>query len=318
MKQLKIDALLLTFITLLMTGCEPSDPPQALGTLERDRVLLRATAAELITSLPKKEGSMVEQGELLLQLDPRKQATRVAIAKADLEQAQAYLLRLTNGERPEDIASAQANVARTTAAMVQAEKSYQRIKSLKKQNLVSQSDLDDATANRDRTRAEHKAANESLAKLIVGVRQEDITQAQAALDAARAKLELEQQTLSDLSITATRSGRLESLPFNLGERVPINAVVVAIQADDAPYARVYIPEAKVARVAIGQQLNVYIDGVEKPLKGKLRWLSKEPAFTPYYALNQQDRSRLVYLAELDLGLDAAALPTGIPAQVELP
>ncbi|MCG9695514.1 HlyD family efflux transporter periplasmic adaptor subunit [Shewanella sp. Isolate11] len=314
-----INSVLLFFVcTLSISACQPEVTNQALGTLERDRVLLRATAGELITQLPKKEGSHVEQGELLLQLDNRKQSSRVAIAKADLAQAQAYLLRLTNGERPEDIASAQANVQRSTAAMVQAEKAYQRINSLKKQNLVSQSDLDDAIANRDRTIAEHNAANESLAKLIVGVRQEDITQAQASLDAAKAKLALEQQTLDDLSIIATRSGRLDSLPFNLGERVPTNAVVVVIQADNAPYARVYIPEPYVAKLAIGQQLKVYVDGVDKAFVGQLRWLSKEPAFTPYYALNQQDRSRLVYLAEFDLEKGAAQLATGLPAQVELP
>ncbi len=311
-------SVLLSLLTIFISACQPQASNQALGTLERDRVLLRATAAELITELPKKEGTEVKQGELLLQLDTRKQNSKVAIAKADLAQAQAYLLRLTNGERPEDIASAQANVQRTTAAMVQAEKAYRRINSLKKQGLVSQSELDDAVANRDRTIAEHNSANESLSKLIVGVRQEDITQAQAAFDAAQAKLALEQQTLEDLSIIATRSGRLDSLPFNLGERVPDNAIVASIQADNAPYARVYIPEPYMAKLKIGQQLNVHVDGIDNAFIGTLRWLSKESAFTPYYALNQQDRSRLVYLAEFDLDDKAADLATGLPIQVELP
>ncbi len=308
----------LLFFIVFLSACQPQSNSQALGTLERDRILLRATAAELITLQPQKEGAYVKQGELLLQLDPQKQTSKVTIAKADLAQAQAYLLRLTNGERPEDIASAAANERRTAAAMVQAEKAYQRINSLKKQSLVSQSDLDDAIANRDRTIADHSAASESLAKLVVGVRQEDIMQAQAALDAAQAKLALEQQTLNDLSIIATRSGRLDSLPFNLGERVPDNAIVASIQADNAPYARVYIPEPYMAKLTIGQQLDVYVDGVETAFTGQLRWLSKVPAFTPYYALNQQDRSRLVYLAEFDLDDTAADLATGLPIQVELP
>ncbi|WP_428612595.1 HlyD family secretion protein [Shewanella sp.] len=305
-------------LLLLLSGCNGAEPPQALGTLERDRVLLRATTSEIITAQPKREGSLVEAGELLLQFDTRKQTARVASAQAQWHKAQAYLLRLTNGERPEDIASAQANLERTTAAMVQAEKAYRRIAKLKQQNLVSQSELDQAIASRDQTIAEHDAANEALSKLIVGVRQEDIQQAQAALDAAAAELDLAQQLLEDLSITATRSGRLDSLPFNIGERVPANAVVVAIQADNAAYARVYIPAPAMAKLSIGMQLKVHIDGHDAPLNGTLRWLSREPAFTPYYALNQQDRSRLVYLAEFDLDDSAQSLPTGIPAQVELP
>lgn len=30
---------------------------------------------------------------------------------------------------------------------------------------------------------------------------------------------------------------------------------------------------------------------------EVRWISSEPAFTPFYALNQEERARLMYLAE---------------------
>jgi HlyD family secretion protein len=310
--------LLAIFIIVILTGCQEEVNNQALGTLERDRVLLRATASEIIIALPQHEGSRVVKGELLVQFDTRKQLARVAFAEAEVNKAQAYLLKLTNGERPEDITSAQANVARTQAALIEANQSYKRSSSLLKQQLTSQAIQDSAKANKDKAQAELVVAEENLSKLIAGVRIEDINQAKAALDASIANLSLEEQTLDDLSVIATRSGRLDSLPFNLGERVPISAVIVAIQADNAPYARVYIPEPYMAKLTIGQQMKVRVDGIETAFTGTLRRLSKEPAFTPYYALNQQDRSRLVFLAEIDLGSDANNLPTGIPSQVDLP
>ena len=310
--------LLAIFIIVILTGCQEEVNNQALGTLERDRVLLRATASEIITALPQHEGSRVVKGDLLVQFDTRKQLARVAFAEAEVNKAQAYLLKLTNGERPEDITSAQANVARTQAALIEANQSYKRSSSLLKQQLTSQAIQDSAKANKDKAQAELVVAEENLSKLIAGVRIEDINQAKAALDASIANLSLEEQTLDDLSVIATRSGRLDSLPFNLGERVPISAVIVAIQADNAPYARVYIPEPYMAKLTIGQQMKVRVDGIETAFTGTLRRLSKEPAFTPYYALNQQDRSRLVFLAEIDLGSDANNLPTGIPSQVDLP
>ena len=310
--------LLAIFIIVILTGCQEEVNNQALGTLERDRVLLRATASEIIIALPQHEGSRVVKGELLVQFDTRKQLARVAFAEAEVNKAQAYLLKLTNGERPEDITSAQANVARTQAALIEANQSYKRSSSLLKQQLTSQAIQDSAKANKDKAQAELVVAEENLSKLIAGVRIEDINQAKAALDASIANLSLEEQTLDDLSVIATRSGRLDSLPFNLGERVPISAVIVAIQADNAPYARVYIPEPYMAKLTIGQQMKVRVDGIETAFTGTLRRLSKEPAFTPYYALNQQDRSRLVFPAEIDLGSDANNLPTGIPSQVDLP
>jgi HlyD family secretion protein len=71
-------------------------------------------------------------------------------------------------------------------------------------------------------------------------------------------------------------------------------------------------------VTPGTELTVYVDGVQDSFKGRVRWIAHEPAFTPYYALNSSERSRLVYLAEVQLPDSAANLPAGLPVQVELP
>jgi HlyD family secretion protein len=71
-------------------------------------------------------------------------------------------------------------------------------------------------------------------------------------------------------------------------------------------------------VKVGDELVVRVDGLEKTITGRLRWIASEPAFTPYYALNQEERARLMYLAEVQLPDSEAHLPNGVPAQVELP
>jgi len=49
----------------------------------------------------------------------------------------------------------------------------------------------------------------------------------------------------------------------------------------------------------------------------VRSVSSEASFTPYAALTEQDRGRLVFVAEIDLEGEAAAeLPAGVPVQVE--
>ena len=54
------------------------------------------------------------------------------------------------------------------------------------------------------------------------------------------------------------------------------------------------------------------------IPGRVRTVSQEAAFTPYYALTERDRSRLTYVAKIDLEGEAArALPTGLPLEVEL-
>jgi HlyD family secretion protein len=102
----------------------------------------------------------------------------------------------------------------------------------------------------------------------------------------------------------------------VGERVSPGTSLAVMLANGRPFARVYIPEPWRARLHVGDRRQVKVDGIDKVLTGSLRWVSTDPAFTPYYALNASDRSRLVYAAEFDLeGGDD--LPTGIPVQVFL-
>ncbi|UTV29935.1 HlyD family secretion protein [Photobacterium atrarenae] len=306
------------FALLALLGCGEQVPSEALGTLERDRVTLTATSSEIVREQPIKEGEFVTQGQVLVKLDDKQQLAVLAKVKAEEAKAAAYLLRLTNGERPEDIAAAQASLVRAEATLREANSNYRRIARLVEQRLVSYSERDKAVAERDSAQADYQSARENLAKLTSGERPEDITQAKAALDAAQAEVVLQQQILDDLTVVATRDGVLDSLPYNVGERVSSGSIVAGIQADTVPYARVYVPEPYRVKLQAGDELTVHIDGLAQSYTGTLRWIATEPAFTPYFALNEQDRARLVYLAEVDLPQEAKSLPAGVPVQVEMP
>jgi HlyD family secretion protein len=60
-----------------------------------------------------------------------------------------------------------------------------------------------------------------------------------------------------------------------------------------------------------------VDGVDGAFTGRVRWVSSDATFTPYFALTEHDRSRLSYLAEIDIP-EAADLPSGVPLQADLP
>ena len=78
----------------------------------------------------------------------------------------------------------------------------------------------------------------------------------------------------------------------------------------------YVPEPLRVRVRPGLEVSVRIDGIDDALAGRVRSVSHEAVFTPYYALTERDRSRLAYLAEVDLvDPHARDLPTGIPVEV---
>ncbi|SES70426.1 HlyD family secretion protein [Thalassotalea agarivorans] len=301
-----------------LLACENREAGVALGTLERERVAHIATANEVVESLPINEGSFVEQGQILVELSKHRQQAKVALAKAQMFQAQAQLAKLRNGARAEEVAAATAKVEGAKASLRESQANFERESQLYKSKLNSEADYTKALAQRDANQAELEANQQQLKELTNGTRVEDLQAGEASLQAAQAQLDYEQTLLEDLTIKATRSGRLDNLPWNLGERVTIGSPVAIVLADTAPYARVYVPETYRAKVNVGDTMTVYVDGIQAPLQGEVKWIATEPAFTPYYALNQEDRARLMYLAEVQLGEDAADLPTGLPAQVKMP
>lgn len=308
----------LILISLVITACSDSNEGVALGTLERERVIHPATTNEILIDLPVSAGQLVEKGQVIAKFDAELQQAIVAKAQAQLAQATAFLEKTLNGARPEEVAAASAKVAAANAAYTQSEANFRRAKTLVKDKLASQETLDSATAARDETFANLESAKQNLNELTNGSRVEDINSAKAQVQAAEAELKVQQKYLSDLTIKAMRAGRVDNLPWHEGERVTKGSPVVIIQANSAPYARVYIPEPYRAKLNQGMTLTVRVDGIDKDIQGELTWIATEPAFTPFYALNQEERARLMYLAEVTLPTSENNLPTGVPAQVIMP
>ena len=153
--------------------------------------------------------------------------------------------------------------------------------------------------------------------LLEGTTAEEIGQAESALAAAQAALDDARVQLERLEVRAPAAGWVDALPYELGERPPPGGVVAVLLAEESPYARVYVPAAVRIHVSAGTRARVRVDGLDEALPGRVRTVAREAAFTPYFALTERDRGRLVYLAKVDLIGDAAGgLPAGIPVEVE--
>lgn len=181
--------------------------------------------------------------------------------------------------------------------------------------LIAQAEVDRARAAADAAAAGVRAAQQALLELERGTRTEQLAQGEAAAKAAAAQVAALRLTLDKLTLTAPRDGLVDSLPYRVGDQPPVGAPLVTLLVGEAPHARVYVPQALRAQVAVGDAATVRVEGVEGEFAGTVRMIRSEPLFTPYYALTGQDASRLSYLAEIQLGADAAQLPAGLPLSV---
>lgn len=301
--------------TLALAACREA-PPQALGTLEWDRISLPAPAAERIVAIDVREGERVKAGQPLLRLEATRTQSQLAAARAQAQQSGAALAELKAGPRSEDIARARAGLSAAQAQATDARAYYNRLQPLGRQKLVAAADVDRARAAAANADAQVRSAQQALLALLRGTRSEQVAQGEAAVQAASAQAAVQQATLEKLALAAPRDAQVDSIPYKLGDQAPVGAPLVVLLAGDAPYARIYVPEPLRAKVAVGDAARVRVEGVAQTFAGKVRMIRSEPSFTPYYALTGQDAARLSYLAEIQLGADARGLPAGLPLRVE--
>mgnify|MGYP001195552147 CR=1 FL=1 len=306
-------ACVLVLVASLAACGEP--PQQVLGTLEWDRITLPAPVAERIVRIDVREGQVVAAGAPLLQLDLTRSAAQAEAATALARQSRDALAELQAGARSEQVAQARATLASAQAQAAEARASLARLRPLAARQLVAKSDLDRAAAVAGSADGQVRAAQAVLDELLHGTRPERIAQGEAALAAAQAQATVQAASLGKLDVRAPRAGRVDSLPYRLGDQAPVGAPLAILLVGEAPYARVYVPEPLRPGVKPGQAARVFVDGREGSIAGHVRMVRSEPSFTPYYALSGDDAARLSYLAEvvLDAPID---LPAGVPVRVE--
>jgi HlyD family secretion protein len=305
--------------TLTAAGCTREAPLEVHGTVERDRLELIAESNERIIEVPVHEGDRVAAGAVLVRQEAGTVQPRIEQSRAALVEAQRRLADLEQGPRQREIDEARAALAGADSELKTAQSEFARVDALVSRKLLSESSLDQARARRDTARASRDAARARYELLRQGTRTEQVAEARAAVARATAALAEVETVAARYTVTAPRAGRVEALPYKLGERPAAGRPVAILLADGAPYARVYVPEPLRAQFVAGSKVQAAVDGVTGRLDGTVRYVSAEAAFTPYYALTQKDRSRLAFLAEITLDdANAEALPAGMPIQVFVP
>ena len=310
--------LLVVLAALLLAACGgTSSESRVVGELASDRIELIAESNEPIVEILVPEGEVVTKGQLIFRQDTSRGTARLAEAEAAAGQAQGRLDELVRGPREEQIEQGRANLDGARQDVAFRKIQFARAQELLEKELGSE-------GNRDRARAELDAANATLElreaqleELLAGTTLEELAQAEAALAQASARRDNAAIDLQRLEIMAPVDGLFDSRIFETGERPAPGQPVGIVLAGEQPYARVYIPEHLRVQVRPGTDARIYVDGLDEPIDGRVRWVASEAAFTPYFALTERDRGRLTFLAKIDIVEDRDRLPDGVPVEVEL-
>ncbi len=299
-------------------ACDSQEANQrVVGQLESDRIEITAEVSEPIIERAVIEGQEVVAGDALISQDTSRIDSRIAEAKASEMQARARLDELIRGPRKELIVAAQANVRGAQDELAFRETDLIRAQQVFERNLASHEIRDRAKAARDNTKADLENLEAKLDELLAGTTPEELGQAEEAVNQASARIASLTIDLERHLSVAPVDSVVDSLLFEVGERPAIGQPMAILLSGQQPYARVFVPEAIRVHVMPGTSAKIFVDGLEDPLAGRVRWVASEAAFTPYFALTEHDRGRLSFAAKVDVLNADTRLPDGVPVEVEL-
>jgi HlyD family secretion protein len=297
-------------------------PPQQLtlyGNIDVRQVQLAFNDAGRIASLPVQEGERVQPGQILARIDAARYQDGVDRAAAALRAAQSQLERLRNGSRPQEIAQAQAAVDAAQAAASNAEATWQRQQQLVAADFLPRQSLDNATQARRSAQAQLQGAREGLSLALQGPRREDIAAAAAAVQADAAALALAQRELADTVLRAPAAGVVQDRIMEEGDMAAPQTPVLTVALDDPVWARAYVAESDLGRVAPGMRAEISSDSFPgQRFAAWIGFVSPTAEFTPKTVQTSDLRTELVYRLRVYACNPRALLRLGMPVTVRVP
>ena len=310
--------LLSLVLTPLLVACQENSE-RIYGVVERHSATITAPASEKISRILVAEGDQLKLGEIILQLDSTQSQYLIRQRQAELQQASARLHLLEAGSRKEAIARANAAATAAKAEYLSAGKTLDRDRQLFRDNMINEAELDAAKTQSQVTLARWKSAQAQLEELRAGPRQQEIEQAKAAVSAAEARLNSARHQQEQLIVRSEIAGVIDQLPWQVGDRVTAGTLLATVLDDQKPYVRAYLPQSLLNKLTTGTEVVLQHSNDENlRYQGIVRRIHTQPAFTPFYALNEENRDRLMFLVDIDLQGDARKLATGLALEVLLP
>lgn len=313
---MKTPVLILTTITALAACGAADNGDRVVGELASDRIELTAEFDDAIVAIAVAEGNRVSAGDALLRQDDARARTRLAEADANFRQTKARMDELLRGPRSEKILAARATVEGANQDLEYRQSELTRVTEIFGRGLASQDALDTARAALDAAQANLKLRLAQLEELLAGTTVEELAQAEQAVKQASARRDSAQIDLDRHTLLAPVDSVVDSRLFEIGERPGIGQPILVLLGGEQPYARVYVPENLRVRIKAGTSARIHVDGLDRVISGRVRWIANESAFTPYFALTERDRGRLSYVAKVDILNETDRLPDGVPVEVE--
>jgi HlyD family secretion protein len=107
---------------------------------------------------------------------------------------------------------------------------------------------------------------------------------------------------------------IQFLPYQTGEYVPAGRAVATVNDPQELWAKIYVPEARLSEVSLGQQVRFQIDAAPgQEFTGSVVFIASEAEFTPRNVQTPDERINLVFAVKVSVNPGQPGLRPGMPA-----
>lgn len=164
-------------------------------------------------------------------------------------------------------------------------------------------------------RARLAQATAVLDELKRGTRVEQISQARGAATAAKQQERGAMAKAAESVVKAPLAGTVERIVVSKGDLVPAGAPLLRMSDPAEIWMRVYVPESSLAKVTVGDQAVLHVDGIDGDVAAKVESIASQGEFTPANIQTPEERGRQVFAVRLRLEVQNSRIRAGIAASV---
>jgi HlyD family secretion protein len=283
-------------LLLLAAGCASKEPEPAESVAPvQDAPVVRTSiqrvvrargilyAVDQATVLPKisapvrqffvNRGARVKKGQLLAELENRDLAASAAESKGLLDQAEASYRGTVSATLPEEITRAQAEVQSTKEALDAAQRVLDSRKALLDQGALPRRQVEEANVAFVQARSQYEVAVKHLNALEQVGKDADIRQAQAQVDAAKARNQAAEVQLSYSRILSPIDGVIADRPLYPGEMAGPDKPLLTVMDVSRVVARANIPAEQLHYLKVGDPATITAPDVSEEIMGKVSVVS---------------------------------------------
>ncbi|MEQ1694713.1 MAG: HlyD family efflux transporter periplasmic adaptor subunit [Hyphomicrobiaceae bacterium] len=249
---------------------------QANGRIEVERVDIATKVSGRVGDIRVKEGDFVDKGAIVARMDVAELLAQLASARAMVRRAEQSI-----GKAKADLGSREAELKLHEVVLKRA--------LMLTRGVVSQSEIDKRTAERDVAKASVTGANANIAD------------AEAAKDAAEAQANQIQVNIDDMTLSAPVAGRVEYRLVQPGEIVGAGGRLVTLLDVSDVFMTVFLPTSEVGRVSLGSPARIVLDAASQyVIPATVSFVAGEAQFTPKYVETRNEREKLMYRVKLKI------------------